>query len=329
MKKKVIKAIAFGFLGIGVLIFGIGLYIKFALPDVGNPPELKVEITPERLARGKYLAHHVSLCVDCHSTRDFSKFTGPLVEGTLGKGGEKFDVGVGVYYAPNITPAAIGSWTDGELMRAITSGVTKDGRALFPLMPHPAFGQMDKEDIMSIIAYVRTLKPIEHTVPAPVSHFPMNFIINTIPAKPNFQQIPDYRDAILYGKYLVNAASCSECHSLREQGSIVEGMDFAGGNEFPLPDGSIARSANITPDKETGIGTWTMQAFISRFKTYADPSKCYPVAKGEVNTIMPWSQYAGMSEDDLSAIFSYLKTLKPVKHKIVKFTPPGEVVAKN
>jgi mono/diheme cytochrome c family protein len=301
-------------LGIGVLIFGAGLYIKVGLPNVGDPPELTVEITPERLSRGKYLVHHVALCVDCHSERDMSKFAGPIIEGTLGKGGERFDVGVGIYHAPNITPAGIGDWTDKELMRAITMGVSKDGRALFPVMPHPAYGQMDKEDIKSIIAYVRSLKPIENTVPEPVSYFPMNFIINTIPKKANFQPIPDKRDVLTYGKYLVNAASCTECHSPRDQqGNILKGMDFAGGEQFILPDSSIVTSVNITPDTETGIGSWTKEQFFSRFRMYTDPSQYYSVAKGEFNTMMPWSQYSGMTDEDLNAVYTYLKSLKPVK----------------
>lgn len=72
-----------------VLVLGItGLlaYLKLALPNVGAPEEIVVERSPERIARGKYLAHHVTVCMDCHSTRDWNKFSGPPVEGTLGKG---------------------------------------------------------------------------------------------------------------------------------------------------------------------------------------------------------------------------------------------------
>jgi hypothetical protein len=61
--------------------------------------------------------------------------------------------------------------------------VSKDGSALFPVMPHAAYGRMDKEDVLSIIAYLRTLPAIAHEVPASVPDFPMNIIINTIPKK--------------------------------------------------------------------------------------------------------------------------------------------------
>jgi mono/diheme cytochrome c family protein len=258
-----------------------------------------------------------------------SKFAGPIKAGTWGKGGEKFDVGAGVYYAPNITPAAIGDWTDGELMRAITAGVSRDGRALFPVMPHPAYGQMDEEDIKSIIAYVRSFNPVENAVPRPVSHFPMNFIINTIPQKAAFTSMPSRENVLAYGKYLVNAASCGECHSPRDdKGNIVAGMDFAGGNPFPLPDGGLVRSANITPDRETGIGNWTREQFFARFRMYTDPATCPPVEKGNFNTIMPWSQYSGMTDEDLNAVYVYITSMKPVKNKVVSFTTSA-LVAQN
>ena len=66
----------------------------------------------------------------------------------------------------NITPAAIGSWTDGELLRAVTQGVSKDGTPLFPLMPYPHFGAMDEEDVHAVLAYIRSLKAIENDTEA-------------------------------------------------------------------------------------------------------------------------------------------------------------------
>lgn len=150
-----------------VAIGGTLTYITTALPDVGEAPQLKVEATPERIARGKYLATAVTVCMDCHSTRDWSKFSGPIVQGTEGKGGERFDHSVGfpgIYYSKNITPAGISRYTDGELYRVITSGVDKEGKAMFPVMPYPYYGRMDDEDIYSIIAYMRTLPAIENKV---------------------------------------------------------------------------------------------------------------------------------------------------------------------
>ena len=300
-------------------------YIKFALPNIGDAPDLKVEMTPERIARGEYLANHVAVCMDCHSSRDWSRFSGPPVEGTLGMGGDLFDQKFGfpgAYYAKNITPEGIGHYTDGELFRTITTGVNKEGKALFPVMPSHYYGQMDEEDIKCVIAYLRTLKPIKNQVPESVSDFPMNFIINTIPHKASFTKRPEKTDVINYGKYLTNAASCVDCHTKFEKGSLIAGTEFGGGREFPFPDGSIVRSSNISPDEETGIGGWDDEVFVSLFRAHSDSATLNTkLNPGDFNSIMPWTMYGKMTEEDLKAIFAYLKTEKPVKNQVVKYTP--------
>lgn len=323
MKKK-LRIVLFIVVGILVLVTGLLSYVKVAFPNVGPAPEIKITSTPALIERGRYLANSVSACMDCHSTRDWSKFAGPPDTTTWGKGGEIFDQKFGfpgAFYSKNITPAGIGTWTDGEVYRAITSGVSKDGSALFPVMPHPNYGKMATEDIYAIIAYLRTLKPINNTVPQSVPDFPMNFIINTIPVKPNPQAIPDTASKIAYGQYLLNAAACAECHTKQSKGQKVPGMDYAGGFEFPIATG-VVRSSNITPDKETGIGYWSEEAFINRFKMYAD-SNYTPATVGpnEFNTIMPWSMYASMKREDLAAIYAYLQTVAPAPNMVVKFTP--------
>ena len=119
--KKLVRIV----LGIIVLIVAIaacGLgYLYASYPKVPPAGEVRIVATPEALARGEYLTHHVSICLDCHSERDWDKFAGPLKPGTWGKGGEAFDKTVdptfpGAVYAKNITPAGIGSWTDGEVL---------------------------------------------------------------------------------------------------------------------------------------------------------------------------------------------------------------------
>jgi mono/diheme cytochrome c family protein len=308
-----------------VIIVGVALsYVKFALPDLGDAPDLKVEITPARIERGKYLANHVTVCIDCHSTRDWSKFSGPVNHNEIGTGGEKFDQAAGLpgtIYSPNITPHNLNSWTDGEIFRAITTGVKKDGSAIFPIMPYASYGKMDKEDIYSIIAYIRTL-PVKQTAsPERELDFPLNFIVNTIPTKANPQTIPSPSNELAYGAYLVNAASCFDCHTNLVDGKFVEAMDFAGGREFKLPGGSLY-TANITPDKETGIGYWTKQQFVDKFKAFADSAHAPKQVSGsEFQTIMPWTMYGGMKVQDLEAIYTYLRTLKPIKNQVTKFVP--------
>jgi hypothetical protein len=123
----------------------------------------------------------------------------------------------------------------------------------------------------------------------------------------------------------VNASGCRECHTQVKQGQIIEELAFSGGREFMFPDGSICRTPNITPDKETGIGAWTNEVFVRKFKVYNDSTYVLPtVAMGEYNSIMPWTMYAGMTEEDLTAIFAYLQTLTPMKNSVSKFTPAGE-----
>ncbi|MDX2196424.1 MAG: c-type cytochrome [Cytophagales bacterium] len=308
-----------------ILVLGIICllcYVKFALPNVGAAPDITIKSTPEVIARGKYLAHSVCVCIDCHSTRDWSKFAAPLIENTYGKGGELFDEKFGFpgkFTSKNITPFGVLSWTDGELYRAITCGVSKDGHALFPIMPYKYYAGLDPEDVKAVIAYIRTLQPIEYTPEASVPAFPMNFIINTIPQK-NTQNavLPSKDDTLAYGKYMTNAAGCMECHTKQDKGQQLKGMEYAGGFEFALLNGTV-RSANITPH-QTGIANLSKSQFINRFKSYADSSyKPTDVGKG-FQTVMPWMMYAQMDTTDLGAIYTYLRTVPPVENKVVKFT---------
>lgn len=324
--KKIMK-----FLLVGVALFAIGVaglltYLKVALPDVGEPETITIENREELVERGRYLANSVMVCMDCHSTRDWSKFSGPLVEGTMGQGGERFDQTTGmpgVIYSKNITPAGIGHYTDGELFRLITTGVTRDGRSMFPLMPYRYYGQLDRDDIYAVIAYIKSLQPIENPVPDAQLDFPVNFLVNTFPQKASFRKRPDTGDLIAYGEYLTTAGACVECHTTVNQGQIDPKLAFAGGREFFFPDGSVVRSSNITPH-ETGMGMWTEEAFVQRFKVYADSSYSAPLtARGEFNTIMPWTMYASMKDDDLKAIFAYLKTVAPIENTVEKFVAAG------
>jgi cytochrome c553 len=323
--KKALKVIGYIVAFLSVAVAAMLTYVKAALPDVGDANDLKIEYTPERIARGKYLATSVTVCMDCHSKRDWTKFSGPLVPGTLGQGGERFDQKLGlpgVFISKNITPHGISRYTDGELLRVITTGVNKEGNAMFPLMPYTYYGRMDLEDIYSIITYVRSIAPIDNTIDQSQPDFPMNFIINTIPQPAQHQKRPDKSDKLAYGAYMINATACAECHTQVNKGQIIPELKYGGGREFPFSDGSIVRSANITPDGETGIGKWTEELFIQKFRVYADSNYVSERVKaGEFNSWMPWTMYAQMDRDDLAAIFHYLKTVKPISNKVTKFTP--------
>jgi mono/diheme cytochrome c family protein len=309
-----------------IIVICSGLaYISLALPNIKASEDLVVEITPERLARGEYLATHVFVCMDCHSQRDWNYFSGPPKPEYFGAGGEVFDRNMGfpgVFYSRNITPAGIGHWTDGEIYRAITSGVSKDGKALFPLMPYAVYGQADKEDIYAVIAYLRQLKPIKSTIKEREVDFPFNFILNTIPSPANHQTIPDKADKIAYGKYMTQAAGCNMCHTKEYKGKIV-GEAYAGGFEFYVPGAGTIRSKNITPHPTAGIGNWTEEVFLERFKAHNinGEYRMKPVAGWAEQSPMPWLMYSGMAEDDMAAIFAYLRTVTPVNEEIVPFSP--------
>lgn len=312
------KILLFILLFIVIVAGGVAAYTSFFLPDVGPSGDLKIQSNAERISRGQYLATHVTVCIDCHSTRDWSRFSGPVIPGTEGKGGEYFGPEAGFpgkFYAKNITPYHLQNWTDGEIFRAITSGVDKDGKALFPVMPYHNYGNMDKEDVYDIIAYIRSLNPIKNDPATRSIDFPMNFILNTIPEKANPVEKPKKTDIVQYGAYVVNAAGCIDCHSPVDKGKIIVDKAFSGGRAFASPVGTVY-SANITPDRETGIGNWDQQTFLSLFKQYEDPAKAAQMKSGELNTPMPWTMYAGMDSTDLISIFEYLKTVQPISNRV-------------
>jgi mono/diheme cytochrome c family protein len=329
--KKVFKVVVYFIIVIVLIVCSLMTYVVTALPNVGKAPELSVEKTAERIERGRYLANNVTMCLNCHTTRDWGKFSGPVLADSLGNGGEVFDQKVGmpgIFYSKNITPGGISRYTDGELYRAITTGVTKEGKAIFPLMPYDHYGKMDPEDIYSIIAYLRTLKPINTQVPESVADFPMNIILHSIPQKAQPGKLPP-QNSKDYGAYMVNAGACIECHTKENHGQVIPELAFSGGREFLMPGGFILRSPNITPDNETGIGSLTKEAFIGMFRKYSDSSYTLPaISKGSYNTIMPWSSYCHMTDADLSAIYDYLRSIPPLKNSVIRYTPASEVARK-
>jgi mono/diheme cytochrome c family protein len=216
----------------------------------------------------------VSACIDCHSERDWQRFSGPIARGTEGKGGQRFgeESGIpGTIFAKNITPAALGNWSDGELARAFTAGVSKDNGALFPLMPYRSYSAMCERDVHAIVAYLRSLPPIQNSVPQAHLSFPMNLIARTIPAPASPLACPDPANTIALGAYLTKIAGCAECHTPKNHGKPLPGMDFAGGFAFEgMPNGGgTVRSSNITPDTGTGIGGWKKEDFVQRFRAFA------------------------------------------------------------
>jgi mono/diheme cytochrome c family protein len=321
--KKGVKFSLYAFASIILLVFLLILYVFIALPNVGKAEYIEIEITESKVDRGRYLAYHVMMCADCHSERDFSKFSGPPFPGTEFVGGDVFDQSMGFpgrFISSNITPYGIGDWTDGELFRLITTGVKRDGEPIFPVMPYHNFGQLDREDIEAVIAYLRTLEPIESNHPDSKADFPFNIILRTIPKEAELTTRPNKSDRVNYGRYMFTAAACAECHTRFEKGKFT-GPIGGGGREFQFPDGSWIRTPNLTPH-ETGLKNMSREEFIRLFKKYEDSAYVLPDVKpGEFQTLMPWVMYAGMEENDLSSIYDYLLTLEPYDNLVERFTP--------
>jgi mono/diheme cytochrome c family protein len=297
-------------------------------PRVSAAPDLKVEMTPARVAYGAYLFNHRMSCTSCHTPElephRFSRVSDTARIGAGRRMGGTADGFPAEIYAPNLTPTALGGWTDGEIYRAIVSGVTRKGRALFPLMPYPSYRILDPEDARALVAYIRSLPPQPVTLPRTRLPMPLPVFMRFVPSDPSPETKPSPRDEIALGKYLTTTSSCFECHTRRNSRGEPVGIPFAGGNDFVLPGGGIARSANITPDRETGIGEWSRAQFIARFRTVtaAAAAKIAPEPQ-DMDTEMPWTAYAGMTDEDLGAIYAYLQSLPPVHAEVVKFEPPA------
>lgn len=278
------------------------------------------------IARGEYLANNVATCIHCHSQRDFNKFSGPVIPGTEGGGGFEFSSKIadfipGTLYGKNITPdpeTGIGTWTDDEVLRAITQGINKKGDTLFPLMPYASFNRMAKEDLLSIIAYLRTLKPIKNKVPDRQLMIPMSMAYPgpALQASVDGNVRPPESETVKYGEYLATAADCIGCHTPFGKGQPDFSRSFAGGNLFNFP-GFKVNSSNITPDS-SGLGTWTEERFMNKF-TVCREEAGYNFNPGAQNTVMPITDFAGMTDGDLKAIYAYLRSVKPVANVVEKY----------
>jgi mono/diheme cytochrome c family protein len=268
--------------------------------------------SPERLTRGRYLAESITGCLGCHSPHDWIQHDAPIPAGKEGSG-ELMPIGglPGTIYAPNLTSdpdTGAGRWSDDQLARAIREGIGHDGRALFPLMPYQNFRALSDEDLASIIVFLRTLPPVRNPLPQSQIIFPVKYLIRGAP-EPLAGAVPqpDLSTPLKRGAYLTEIANCAVCHTPQVRGAPIAGMDFAGGFILDGPWGRVA-SANITPDA-SGISYYDEELFIQTLRTgYVHTRK--------LSSIMPWHEFRNMTDEDLAAIFAYLRTVKPVSHRV-------------
>ena len=316
------------------LVAGALTWLSLKKPAARAASAETIEVTPGRMARGKYLVENVASCLDCHSDHS-NGYAFPIKPGTEGQGGYIFDKQIGfpgVVAAQNITSdpeTGLGKWSDGEILRAMREGIDRKGDALFPMMPYEHYRYMSDEDAKSIVVYLRTLAPIRNQVPPKHLDFPVNFIAKFIP-KPLGGAVtaPDPKTAHLeYGHYLARIGGCYECHTPHdEHNALVETRPFAGGWEMKGPWGRVF-TANITPAPHTFMGQATKEQFIGRFRSFAGfNASNAPAAPKGMNTVMPWLAFAHLTDDDLGAIYDYLKTVK-ADPAVVKTFP--DAVARN
>lgn len=321
--KKLGKIVLYVLLTLVVLlVVGISLTIGWRPivgPKVRPLTARRFEATPQRLERGHYIATALSGCTTgCHAPREVSAGGVTVAPGMEGAGQVMPIPDLpGRVVAPNLTPdpqTGAGSWTDDQLARAIREGIGHDGRTLFPFMPYPNFRKMSDEDLASVVVYLRSLPAVHHELPTTEIIFPVKYLMRSAP-EPVTQAVPapDPGDRVKYGQYLVTLGSCRECHTPQDKGQAAPGMELAGGFTLAEP-GLTAASANLTPDA-SGINYYDEALFIQALRTgYVKARKLSP--------LMPVDVYKNLTDDDLKAMFAYLRTLKPVHHRVDNSLPP-------
>ena len=279
--------------------------------------EMHVEATPARLARGKKLA--LLLCADCHKNPATRQLTGKL----LADAPPTF----GYIYSKNITrhpTKGIGARTDGELAYLLRTGVRWDGQYIPPYMarlPH-----MADEDLASVIAFLRSdddlvrandadVEPVRPSFMTKflshVAFFPAPYPSAPIP-------LPPVSDKVAYGRYIVEALECFACHSknFKTNDEVVpersEGY-LGGGNLMLQMNGSAIYTSNLTPDDETGIGTWSAEDFRHAMRD--------GFRRDGSMIRYPMNRMPELTDDEDDAIYAYLRTV-PRLHNPRIPTPP-------
>lgn len=268
----------------GLLTLVVGLLLGAALfgywklnRSHDNPvPQVSVVVTPERVARGERFE---SICAGCHAPEADAPMTG---KDFLGEDAPP----IGDFFAPNLTPAHLTDWSDGEIIRAVREGIHRSGRSLL-IMPSEYWRHLSDEDIQAIVAYLRSLKP-EGVGTPPNRLNVLGAIMSNI--APIFQAQAPVTEPVLapptgptaaYGAYL-SSFTCELCH----------GVDLLGNADEQVPPLLAVPLA------------WGEQNFIEFMRTGARPdgSKVDEEA-------MPWEELSRLfSEDEeLRAIYAHLQ----------------------
>ncbi|MEY4513676.1 MAG: hypothetical protein RLZZ450_5798 [Pseudomonadota bacterium] len=275
------------------------------------------------IARGKYLTTNIYPCGSCHTPRD----GGVPDLSRLFSGIDCWtdtvpaDGGVGCLSSKNLTNHASGlkNLSDNEVKDLFLKGLQPDGKALHPQMPYAVLGNMNDYDANAIVAYLRSLPPIDHMVAPNQPPF------NTPPVAPAARwpeadiprPRPDYADqaAAQRGRYLAgNIGNCLDCHTTRDPvtNTPITSKTFQGGRTFG--NNPTAWAPNITPDA-TGIKTWTVDDVVRALKFGEDADQGYSKFCGPM-PIGPMGAYGGITDGDARDIGHYLLSIPPVEHMV-------------
>lgn len=271
-------------------------------------PAIKASKDSAVIARGRHLVLSAAHCADCHSpVRNVDSLL-QLGQDPPLSGAFKFQFELGTFYSRNITSdsvTGIGRYSDAQLARSLRHGVRTDGEVLLPFMP---FQHLADDDLTAIISYLRSTKPVRNEVPQ--NEFTvMGKVVKAFLLKPDGpkEEVPKSikpDTSVTYGRYLVmSVANCGGCHTKRDGTGQPAGETLAGGNPFEEAGLPTLTPPNLTPDPSTGkIYSWSQDDFIKRFR----------MGRAFKHSHMPWESYNRMTDDELKAIYKYLRTVKPV-----------------
>ncbi len=251
------------------------------------------------VARGKYLMEGIVACGNCHTPRDDK---GQLQRDKGLSGGLLLDIAPFKAYPANVTPDAdtgIGKWTDAQLARAIREGIRPDKSLIGPPMPIEFYRRMADADVAAIIAYLRSQPAVKNTVPRSTYRIPLPPTYGPPVGK---VKAPSPRDKLKYGKYLADIGHCMECHTPRnEKGELVLANLGAGGQVIEGPWGKTV-SRNLTP---TGLKDWSDGQIAKAIRDGVDRN-------GQpYRPPMAYTFYKNINDADMSALITYLRSLKP------------------
>jgi len=290
-------------------------------------PSLKVSTDSSLIARGKYLVHGPAHCSNCHVSSMEEMILADKGEDIPLKRGVKFAMGpLGVISPANLTPdpqTGIGRYSDGLIFRMMRHAVKPDSTAtLAMIMP---FWNMADDDLVAVVSYLRSTKPVYNKVPTPEWTF-MGKVIRVIassfkpienPAPPKYA--PLMKPTKERGEYIARyVANCVGCHTERDPMTFeATGPEYAGGMEIE-PDVEFNKSIGVDPDLWTRTPNITPHpnSALSRFKTLEEWIARFRQGRVILFSPMHWGPFSRMSDEDLEALWIYLNSLEPVEKDI-------------